>query len=120
MQNVQLTHSNGQSRRPSVVSPNDMYAYSDIYIANSTSDSDSDYDSQYSREKLHHGLGLGAMEEDEVVIHTAGQVTFRMWDIHRGEPEMRAKEACKRMFGFGWCTKRSPEVAIDWDFLLED
>ncbi|KAI0761450.1 hypothetical protein BC629DRAFT_1294740 [Irpex lacteus] len=71
-------------------------------------------------QNLHHGLGLGAMEEDEVVIHTAGQVTFRMWDIHRGEPEMRAKEACKRMFGFGWCTKRSPEVAIDWDFLLED
>ncbi|KAI0691013.1 hypothetical protein BC835DRAFT_1407360 [Cytidiella melzeri] len=112
MQNVQLT----QSRRPSVMSSltypgdNDLYAYADIYVADS--------DSEFEREKL--GNGLSIVEEDEVVIHTAGQVTFRMWDIHRGEPEVRAKEACKRMFGFGWCTKRSPEVAIDWDFLLED
>ena len=114
MQNVQLT----QARRPSVVSPNDTYAYSDIYIANN--DADSDMESRSSREKMYYGLGLGVIEEDEVVIHTAGHVTFRMWDIHRGEPEVRAKEACKRMFGFGWCTKKSREVAIDWDFLLED
>ena len=58
--------------------------------------------------------------EDEVVVETAGTVTFRMWDIHRGEPEARCREACKRAFGLGWCSKRSPEVAIDWDFLLED
>jgi hypothetical protein len=89
---------------------NDVFAYSDIYVADS--------DSELEREKL--PCGLSGAEEDEVVIHTGGQVTFRMWDIHRGEPEARAKETCKRIFGFGWCTKRSPEVAIDWDFLLDD
>ena len=65
-------------------------------------------------------LARGAAEEDEVVVDTTGTVTFRMWDIHRGEPEARCREACKRAFGLGWCAKRAPEVAIDWDFLLED
>ena len=65
-------------------------------------------------------LGCGPADEDEVVVETAGTVTFRMWDIHRGEPEARCREACKRAFGLGWCSKRSPEVAIDWDFLLDD
>jgi len=114
MQNVQLT----QSRRPSVISAltspggNDVYAYSDIYV------SDSGSYQEPEREKWLGGMSIA--EEDEVVIHTGGQVTFKMWDIHRSEPEARCKEACKRMFGFGWCVKRSPEVAIDWDFLLED
>ena len=111
MRNVQLT----QSRRPSVVSAfqtslrADGEAYTDIYI--------SDLDPQ--QEEKWCG-STGEVEEDEVVIHTAGQVTFRMWDIHRGEPEARYKETCKRVFGFGWCAKRSPEVTIDWDFLLDD
>ena len=79
--------------------------YSDIYI--------SDVD-PYQMEKF------GGSEEDEVIVHTSGSVTFRMWDIHRGEPEARCKEVCKRMFGLGWCAKRNNEVEIDWDFLLED
>ncbi|KAI0345205.1 hypothetical protein BDW22DRAFT_1354104 [Trametopsis cervina] len=117
MQHVQLT----QSRRPSVMSAlstvggggdDDVYVYSDIYV--------SDSDSELEREKAGASMLFGGPEEDEVVIHTAGHVKFRMWDIHTGEPEVRAKEACKRMFGFGWCTKRSAEVSIDWDFLLED
>lgn len=105
MRNVQLT----QSRRPSIVSglASPDQPYSDIYISHSE---------PYHEDKWYGG----AVEEDEVVVHTAGHVTFRMWDIDRGEPEVRAKEACKRMFGFGWCSKRAPEVAIDWDFLLED
>ncbi|PSR81925.1 hypothetical protein PHLCEN_2v6220 [Hermanssonia centrifuga] len=108
MRNVHLT----QSRRPSVVSAysnsqQESYPYADIYISDSNPYDDAD-------------KWYGGMEEDEVVVHTAGQVTFRMWDIHRGEPEARCKEACRRMFGLGWCTKRSPEVAIDWDFLLDD
>ncbi|GJE87933.1 hypothetical protein PsYK624_040160 [Phanerochaete sordida] len=106
MHNVQLT----QSRRPSLVTagagPDEPY--SDIYISHP--------EPGYAEDKWYGGV----VEEDEVVVHTAGHVTFRMWDIDRGEPEVRAREACKRMFGFGWCAKRTPEVAIDWDFLIED
>lgn len=103
MKNVCLT----QSRRPSVVSiSSGMPRYSDIYISDVA---------PYQMEKLG-----SSMEEDEVIVHTSGTVTFRMWDIHRGESEARCKEACKRMFGLGWCSKRSNEVEIDWDFLLED
>ena len=105
LRNVLLT----QSRRPSVVSAyqSSENPYSDIYI------------SRPQQEEKWHG-GVGEMEEDEVIVHTAGQVTFRMWDIDRNEPEARCKEACKRMFGLGWCSKRTPEVNIDWDFLLDD
>ena len=105
LRNVQLT----QSRRPSVAAglSSPAQPYSDIYIC----------DANPCHEDKWYG---GVVEEDEVVVHTAGHVTFRMWDIHRGEPEARCKEACKRMFGFGWCAKRAPEVAIDWDFLLDD
>ncbi|CAL1703467.1 unnamed protein product [Somion occarium] len=103
MKNVCLT----QSRRPSVVSVSSgMYRYSDIYITDAN---------PHQTEKW----GSSA-EEDKVIVHTLGTVTFRMWDIHRGEPEAWCKEACKRMFGLGWCAKRSNEVEIDWDFLLED
>jgi len=54
---------------------------------------------------------------DEVIVHTNGSVTFRMWDVRTCAPENPRKEALKRMFG---CSKRAPETAIDWDFLLED
>lgn len=106
MQNVHLT----QSRRPSVISavlsPYDEYQYSDIYVSDRLPQ---DEDKFYS---------MTGEEDDEVFVYTSGQVTFRMWDIDRGEPEAKCKEACKRMFG--WCMKRSPETVIDWDFLLED
>ncbi|TBU29011.1 hypothetical protein BD311DRAFT_301233 [Dichomitus squalens] len=115
MRNVCLT----QSRRPSVVSMSDhtAYRFSEIYVSDGRSPVDS--------EKKLFGSGYGTFggvpaDEDEVVVETEGTVTFRMWDIHRGEPEARCREACKRAFGLGWCSKRSPEVAIDWDFLLED
>ncbi|EPQ58559.1 hypothetical protein GLOTRDRAFT_137243 [Gloeophyllum trabeum ATCC 11539] len=55
--------------------------------------------------------------EDEVVVSTAGNVTFRMWDVQTCAPENRSKECWKRMFG---CAKKAPETTIDWDFLLED
>lgn len=55
--------------------------------------------------------------EDDVVICTRGHITFRMWDIQTCAPEKTHKEALKRMFG---CTRRTPETAIDWDFLLDD
>ncbi|EGN96255.1 hypothetical protein SERLA73DRAFT_185903 [Serpula lacrymans var. lacrymans S7.3] len=54
---------------------------------------------------------------DEIVVGTAGTVTFRMWDTHTGAPENAKKETWKRMFG---CTKKAPETAINWDFLLDD
>ncbi|KAH8102935.1 hypothetical protein BXZ70DRAFT_760510 [Cristinia sonorae] len=109
MQNVYVT----QSRRPSVVSTNQHSSpeqrYTDIYI------SDTDPRTQ---EKWGFNPEL---EEDDVIVDTnGGSVMFRMWDIQRGEPEARCKEACKRIFGLGWCAKRSPEVEIDWDFLLDD
>ena len=109
MQNVYVT----QSRRPSVVTTNPTsspdHRYTDIYI------SDADH-------HLQEKWGLNpALEEDEIVVDTnGGSVMFRMWDVHRGEPETRCKEACKRIFGLGWCSKRSAEVESDWDFLLED
>lgn len=87
----------------------DGQTYADIYVA----------DLSPQQEDKWNG-GMIDMEEDEVIIHTAGHVSFRMWDIHRGEPEARCKETCKRMFSLGWCMKRSPEVTIDWDFLLDD
>ncbi|TFK46006.1 hypothetical protein OE88DRAFT_1668405 [Heliocybe sulcata] len=55
---------------------------------------------------------------DEVVVHTDGNVTFRMWDVQTCAPESRGKETWKRMLGC--CTKKAPETTIDWDFLLED
>lgn len=54
---------------------------------------------------------------DEVVVCTHGRVEFRMWDINTGAPESLGKETWKRMFR---CGKKSPETAIDWDFLLDD
>ena len=112
MGNVCMT----QSRRPSVVSASEhtAYRFSEIYVSDILSPVDTD------KEKLFGVFGSAPGEEDEVVVETAGSVTFRMWDIHRGEPEARCREACKRAFGLGWCSKRAPEVAIDWDFLLED
>ncbi|KAI0806911.1 hypothetical protein C8Q74DRAFT_1312907 [Fomes fomentarius] len=107
MQNVCLT----QSRRPSVVSMSD-HRFSEIYVSDGRPLDSEKYPS--------YGAVKGPWDEDEVVVETTGPVTFRMWDIHRGEPEGRCREACKRAFGLGWCSKRSPEVAIDWDFLLED
>lgn len=111
MQNVCMT----QSRRPSLVTAMEKQIpqYSDIYIAD---------DAGVYSEKEHWNAGYisSGIEEDEVVVHTAGHVTFRMWDVHRGEPEARCKEACKRVLGLGWCAKRTPEVSIDWDFLLDD
>ena len=101
-----------QSRRPSVVSVSgSTYHYSDVYV------SDTGFPS--SEKENFYSVG-GDAEEDEVFVHIEGHVTFRMWDIHRGEPEARCKEACKRMFGLGFCSKRTREVAIDWDFLLDD
>ncbi|KAJ8468661.1 hypothetical protein ONZ51_g9496 [Trametes cubensis] len=112
LRNVCLT----QSRRPSVVSMSDhgAHRFSEIYV--------SDGHPPHPSEKGAFALSFPPVEvqEDEVVVETAGTVTFRMWDIHRGEPEGRCREVCKRAFGFGWCSKRSNEVAIDWDFLLED
>jgi hypothetical protein len=54
---------------------------------------------------------------DEVVVNTQGTVAFRMWDVHTGAPEKPHRETFRRIFG---CTKKTPETAIDWDFLLED
>ncbi|EPS98594.1 hypothetical protein FOMPIDRAFT_1024595 [Fomitopsis schrenkii] len=111
MQNVCMT----QSRRPSLVTAMEKQIpqFSDIYIAD---------DAGVYSEKEHWNAGYisSGIEEDEVVVHTAGHVTFRMWDVHRGEPEARCKEACKRVLGLGWCAKRTPEVSLDWDFLLDD
>ncbi|OSC96615.1 hypothetical protein PYCCODRAFT_1440946 [Trametes coccinea BRFM310] len=119
MRNVCLT----QSRRPSVVSMSDHAAhrFSEIYVSDGRPG-----DMEKKAAAAAAGafpLGFAATadgQEDEVVVETAGSVTFRMWDIHRGEPEARCREVCKRAFGLGWCSKRSNEVAIDWDFLLED
>ncbi|KAI0637426.1 hypothetical protein C8Q77DRAFT_568061 [Trametes polyzona] len=125
MRNVCLT----QSRRPSVVSVADhpssaalAHRFSEVYV----SDGRAPAAAVGSEKRGAFALGgfgsfdAGALVEDEVVVDTAGAVSFRMWDIHRGEPEARCREACKRAFGLGWCAKRSNEVAIDWDFLLED
>jgi len=54
--------------------------------------------------------------EDEVIIVTQGNVSFRMWDIQTYAPENVQKETFRRMFG---CTRKAPETTIDWDFLLE-
>ncbi|KAF9009455.1 hypothetical protein BDQ17DRAFT_1235404, partial [Cyathus striatus] len=55
--------------------------------------------------------------EDDVVVYTKGHITFRMWDIQTCAPEKSHKESLKRMFG---CGRKTPETAIDWDFLLKD
>ncbi|KAF8955438.1 hypothetical protein BDZ97DRAFT_1857749 [Flammula alnicola] len=55
--------------------------------------------------------------EDDVVVVTRGRVTFRMWDVQTCNPENTHKESLKRLFG---CSRKAPETAIDWDFLLKD
>jgi hypothetical protein len=55
--------------------------------------------------------------EDDVVVVTRGRVSFRMWDVQTCSPENTHKESLKRMFG---CSRKAPETAIDWDFLLKD
>jgi len=55
--------------------------------------------------------------EDDVVVVTRGRVAFRMWDVRTCSPENTHKESLKRMFG---CSRKAPETAIDWDFLLKD
>ncbi|KAI1784044.1 hypothetical protein LXA43DRAFT_249363 [Ganoderma leucocontextum] len=120
MRNVCLT----QSRRPSVVSMSDhtAYRFSEIYVSDGRSPVASEKPKFFpgTGGSAYGTFGCAPPDEDEVVVETAGTVTFRMWDIHRGGPEARCREACKRAFGLGWCSKRSAEVAIDWDFLLED
>ncbi|KAF4615369.1 hypothetical protein D9613_003268 [Agrocybe pediades] len=56
-------------------------------------------------------------EEDEVVIVTRGRISLRMWDVQTCSPENTHKESLKRLFG---CSRRAPETAMDWDFLLKD
>lgn len=52
---------------------------------------------------------------DEVVVHTEGMVTFRMWDVHTNAPENMRIENLKRIF------HRSRKTShINWDFLLDD
>ncbi|KAF7323218.1 hypothetical protein HMN09_00102500 [Mycena chlorophos] len=58
-----------------------------------------------------------SIDDDEVVVATAGSVTFRMWDCATNAPECTQKEALKRLFG---CSRKAPETSHDWDFLLED
>ncbi|OJT12242.1 hypothetical protein TRAPUB_11230 [Trametes pubescens] len=117
MRNVCLT----QSRRPSVVSVSEHAAhrFTDVYVSDGRAGNGEKRGSSGGAFPLAFALDAPG-GEDEVVVETAGTVTFRMWDIHRGEPEARCREACKRAFGLGWCAKRSNEVAIDWDFLLDD
>ncbi|KAF7294725.1 hypothetical protein MIND_01009900 [Mycena indigotica] len=55
-------------------------------------------------------------DEDEVVVATRGNVTFRMWDVNTNAPECVQKETFKRLFG---CSRKAPETSHDWDFLLE-
>lgn len=58
------------------------------------------------------------LEEDEVVVVTEGQVTFRMWDVATCASENLTKESLKRIFG---CSRRTPETSgVDWDCLLLD
>lgn len=55
--------------------------------------------------------------EDDVVVVTRGRISFRMWDVRTCSPENTHKESLKRLFG---CSRKAPETAIDWDFLLKD
>ncbi|KAJ8522653.1 hypothetical protein ONZ45_g771 [Pleurotus djamor] len=56
-----------------------------------------------------------ADDQDEVVVVTRGTIAFRMWDVQTRAPENARKETLRRLFG----CKKSPETAIDWDFLLD-
>jgi hypothetical protein len=56
-------------------------------------------------------------DEDDVFVDTRGTVNFRMWDIHTGAPENSTKESLKRLFG---CTRRTPAMDLNWDFLIDD
>jgi len=54
---------------------------------------------------------------DEVIVHTEGMVTFRMWDVHTNAPENVRMENLKRIFH---CSRKTSEKHINWDFLLDD
>ncbi|KAI9056945.1 hypothetical protein FKP32DRAFT_1638945 [Trametes sanguinea] len=87
MRNVCLT----QSRRPSVVSMSDHAAhrFSEIYVSDGRP---GDKEKAAAAAAGAFPLGFADGLEDEVVVETAGSVTFRMWDIHRGEPEARCRD----------------------------
>ena len=59
--------------------------------------------------------GFDGWDGDEVVVETSGTVTFRMWDVHTGAPEVTTRETLKRLFR----SKKSSGSGINWDFLLE-
>lgn len=55
--------------------------------------------------------------DDEIVVVTRGQITFRIWDVENHRPENVHKESLKRIFG---SSKKATEAAIDWDSLLRN
>ena len=62
---------------------------------------------------------------DEVEIHTAGQITLRIWDVVEGAPERVAREAWRKMCRRAISSKnlraeQRARQAMDWDFLLDD
>lgn len=59
--------------------------------------------------------GFDGWHGDEVVVETSGTVTFRMWDVHTGAPEVTTRETLKRIFG----SKKASGSGINWDFLLD-
>ncbi|KAJ6606426.1 hypothetical protein DFH09DRAFT_966654 [Mycena vulgaris] len=67
--------------------------------------------------RLNESQDAPADDEDEVVVSTQGHVMFRMWDIQTSAPENPQKETFRRLF---CCTRKAPETAHDWDFLLEN
>ena len=54
---------------------------------------------------------------DEVIVHTQGIVTFRVWDIHTHAAENVHMEKLKRLFNL---SRKTSGRHIDWDFLLND
>jgi hypothetical protein len=56
---------------------------------------------------------------DEVVVTTSGKVSFMTWDIATGNPEKRMSDTWRRM-SLLRCFRKSPQVPMNWDFLLDD
>jgi hypothetical protein len=56
---------------------------------------------------------------DEVVVTTSGKVSFMTWDIATGNPEKRMSDKWRRM-SLLRCFRKSPQVPMNWDFLLDD
>ncbi|PPQ75449.1 hypothetical protein CVT24_013332 [Panaeolus cyanescens] len=111
------SHSKSTSPASRSSSPSSRSSSSALRLTQLQDDSDDDSDDDDSYNYNDGESDDTMVYEDEVVVNTRGRVMFRMWDIRTGCVENTGREGLKRLFG---CSRKAPEMPIDWDCLLKD